>query len=112
MRDAAEYIIGNLDEDGYLTAGDEELLEGYVREQGVAAEVANDEAVLAAKQKAAPQLTAALKIVQMLDPVGIATRDLRECLLVQIEAQKREFDVIYKRPDSCFAEWQRPCVRR
>ncbi len=97
VRDAAEYIIGNLDEDGYLTAGDEELLEGYVREQGVAAEVAKAEDVLAAKEKAAPLLTAALKIVQMLDPVGIATRDLRECLLVQIEAQTREFDVIYKR---------------
>src|SRR5580700_2415095 len=33
VRDAAEYIIGNLNEDGYLTATDEELLEGYLREQ-------------------------------------------------------------------------------
>src|SRR6201985_3543057 len=33
IRDAAEYIIGNLNEDGYLTATDEELLEGYLREQ-------------------------------------------------------------------------------
>jgi RNA polymerase sigma-54 factor len=35
--------------------------------------------------------------VQHLDPVGIATRDLRECLLVQIAAQQREFELIYDR---------------
>src|SRR5271156_2606352 len=33
VRDAAEYIVGNLNEDGYLTASDEELLAGYLREQ-------------------------------------------------------------------------------
>jgi RNA polymerase sigma-54 factor len=30
-------------------------------------------------------------LVQNLDPVGVATRSLRECLLVQVEAQRREF---------------------
>src|ERR1700758_2317947 len=33
VRDAAEYIVGNLNEDGYLTATDDELLAGYLREQ-------------------------------------------------------------------------------
>src|SRR5579875_2336619 len=33
IREAAEYIIGNLNEDGYLTATDDELLLGYMREQ-------------------------------------------------------------------------------
>jgi RNA polymerase sigma-54 factor len=32
-----------------------------------------------------------VQLVQNLDPVGVATRSLRECLLVQIEAQRREF---------------------
>ena len=32
LRAAAEYVVGNLDEDGYLMAGDEELLAGLVRE--------------------------------------------------------------------------------
>src|ERR1700755_1092971 len=32
LRAAAEYVVGNLDEDGYLLAGDEELLAGFVRE--------------------------------------------------------------------------------
>ena len=32
MRDAAEYVIGNLNEDGYLPATDEELLQGFLHE--------------------------------------------------------------------------------
>src|ERR1700678_451008 len=30
MREAAEYVIGNLDEDGYLLASDDELLQGFL----------------------------------------------------------------------------------
>ena len=33
VHDAAEYIIGNIDECGYLSASEEELLEGYLHEQ-------------------------------------------------------------------------------
>jgi RNA polymerase sigma-54 factor len=37
--------------------------------------------------------------VQHLDPAGVAARDLRECLLIQIAAQQQEFDHLYaKRP--------------
>ena len=35
-------------------------------------------------------LHAALNIVHQLDPIGVGARDLRECLLLQIEAQQRE----------------------
>ena len=38
-------------------------------------------------------LAEAVQLVQNLDPVGVATRSLRECLLVQIEAQRREFQL-------------------
>jgi RNA polymerase sigma-54 factor len=77
LRAAAEYVVGNLDEDGYLVAGDEELLVGLNgSDPGVAA---------------AALLAEAVQLVQHLDPVGVATRSLRECLLVQIEAQRREF---------------------
>jgi RNA polymerase sigma-54 factor len=83
LRSAAEYVVGNLDEDGYLVAGDEELLAGFVREY---------EPAPAAEPGAAVRLLAeAVQLVQNLDPVGVATRSLRECLLVQIEAQRREF---------------------
>lgn len=111
VRDAAEYIIGNLDEDGYLPPGDDELLEGYLHEQlapepdptetekSAGHEAASPLASLppAMVERARAHLAAALQIVQQMDPVGIATRDLRECLLVQIEAQRHEFELIYAR---------------
>src|SRR6202034_1654036 len=77
LRDAAEYVVGNLDEDGYLMAGDEELLAVLAREHENA-------------PGAAELLAAAVQVVQNLDPVGVATRSLRECLLVQIEAHRRD----------------------
>jgi len=83
LRAAAEYVVGNLDEDGYLLAGDEELLAGFVREY--------EPAPTSGPQAAVELLAEAVHLVQNLDPVGVATRSLRECLLVQIEAQRREF---------------------
>ena len=85
LRAAAEYVVGNLDEDGYLLAGDEELLAGFVREY--------EPAPASAPQAAVELLAEAVHLVQNLDPVGVATRSLRECLLVQIEAQRREFQL-------------------
>ncbi|HVW77647.1 MAG TPA: RNA polymerase factor sigma-54 [Alloacidobacterium sp.] len=101
VRDAAEFIIGNLNEDGYLTATDEELLEGYLREQLTPENGAKQgnptEISTALKERAHSHLTAAIKVVHQLDPIGIAARDLRECLLLQIAAQQREFELIYER---------------
>ncbi len=85
LRAAAEYVVGNLDEDGYLMAGDEELMAGFVREF--------DPASTAPPGAASELLAEAVQLVQNLDPVGVATRSLRECLLVQIEAQRREFQL-------------------
>jgi RNA polymerase sigma-54 factor len=65
-RDAAESIIGNLDEDGYLTATLEEMAHQGGTTQAV--------------------MEAALKAVQGLDPAGVGARDLKECMLLQIES--------------------------
>lgn len=65
VREAADEIIGNLDEKGYL----EISLEEIASMAGCSHEVA---------QKA-------LEAVQSLDPSGMAARDLRECLLLQLE---------------------------
>ena len=107
IREAAEYVIGNLNEDGLLNSTDEELLEGYLHEQlnpepeDEAAKKngksARAHVTPAMHNRAKAHLEAALAVVQHLDPVGIATRDLRECLLVQVEAQRKEFDLIYAR---------------
>ncbi|MFQ5542587.1 MAG: RNA polymerase factor sigma-54, partial [Candidatus Binatia bacterium] len=59
------YIIGNLDESGYLTLS----LEEVCRVTGALSEEAEG----------------VLKRIQFYDPVGVAARDLRECLLVQLE---------------------------
>jgi len=64
VRDAAEAIIGNLDEDGYLTASLDEIAP-----RG---------------EHPAETVEAALAAVQSLDPAGVGARDLRECLLLQI----------------------------
>ena len=106
VREAAEYIIGNLNEDGYLTATDDELLEGYLREQmepDTGADNAKNlyervaELPSTMSERARGHLATALEVVRQLDPIGIGTRDLRDCLMVQIEAQKKEFDLIFLR---------------
>jgi RNA polymerase sigma-54 factor len=89
LRAAAEYVVGNLDEDGYLLADDEEMLAGFVREY--------EPAPGALPNAASDLLAEAVQLVQNLDPVGVATRSLRECLLVQIEAQRREFQLALAR---------------
>jgi RNA polymerase sigma-54 factor len=75
-RDAAESIIGNLDEDGYLTAGLEEMAE----QGGHTPEV----------------MAAGLKAVQSLDPAGVGARDLKECMLLQIESRNGKGGVAWQ----------------
>lgn len=65
VRKIAEAIIGNLDENGYLTATLEEIaqLGDYSMED----------------------VEEALAMVQEFDPPGVGARDLRECLLLQLK---------------------------
>ena len=76
VRDAAYCIIGNLDENGYLTTTLDEIAQ-------------SDDLPLA-------DLEEALRIVQTLDPAGVAARDLRECLLLQIAAHNGEGGVAWQ----------------
>ena len=61
----AEMLIGNIDEYGYLKASIEELA--------------------ASTGLAADKIVDVLKVIQTFDPVGVGARDLRECLLLQLE---------------------------
>lgn len=73
-----EYIIGSLDESGYLTCSLEEVAETFrVGEPG-------DEE---AKRKRIEEAEKVLKIIQSFDPPGVGARNLRECLLIQLEAR-------------------------
>jgi len=65
VREAADSVIGNLNEDGYLTATVEEIAD--------------------TGQHSKEDVEQALKLVQDLDPPGVAARDLRECLLLQLK---------------------------
>ncbi|MDE3187083.1 MAG: RNA polymerase sigma-54 factor [Acidobacteriota bacterium] len=88
LEKAVEFIIGNLDENGYLAASDEELTEAYlqfpeIRDMG--------------KDAAMELVRRGIDLVQQLDPAGVGARDLRECLLIQIAAQQQEFAQVFAR---------------
>ncbi|HTI69080.1 MAG TPA: RNA polymerase factor sigma-54 [Candidatus Limnocylindria bacterium] len=72
----AEMIIGNIDDRGYLTSKPEEL----TFSTGVATE----------------QIVEVLKLIQSFDPPGVGARDLRECLMLQLERAGRTESIEYK----------------
>jgi RNA polymerase sigma-54 factor len=84
LRRAVELIVGNLNEDGYLTATDEELVLALAVElhggQFSAAEIAAADPAKLMEQ--------AQGVMVQLDPIGVGARDLRGCLLRQIEARR------------------------
>jgi RNA polymerase sigma-54 factor len=92
---AAEFIVGNLDEDGYLSAGHEELAAAYLRFTGGAAQ--QNGHALDLVDEVLDLIRRAIELVQHLDPAGVAARDLRESLLLQIAAQQEEFGHLYAR---------------
>ena len=65
LRDVGIAIIGNLDDDGYLVASIEEI------------------AAMGNWPEA--EVERVLTLVQAFDPVGVAARDLQECLLLQLQ---------------------------
>ncbi len=63
-RDIAQAIIGNLDDDGYFVASIDEIA--------------------AMGTWPVPEVERVLAIIQHFDPVGVAARDLQECLVLQL----------------------------
>jgi RNA polymerase sigma-54 factor len=76
VRDAAANIIGNLDENGYLMASLEEIAE--------------------TGEHMIEEVQEGLRVVQSLDPAGIAAKDVRECLLLQIESRNGKGGVAWQ----------------
>jgi RNA polymerase sigma-54 factor len=66
----AEFIIGNIDDRGYLTCTVEEIAEPLEVEVSAAERV--------------------LSVIQSFEPPGIGARDLAECLAIQLEAMAGE----------------------
>lgn len=69
----ALYILGNIDDDGYLRR----RLDNIVDDVAFALNIKTDE----------PELIEILRIIQELDPPGVGARSLQECLILQIEAK-------------------------
>ncbi|WP_435955492.1 RNA polymerase factor sigma-54 [Dryocola sp. BD626] len=69
----ATSIVDAVDETGYLTVPLEDILES----------MGNDEVSL-------DEIEAVLKRIQRFDPVGVAARDLRDCLLIQLSQYAKE----------------------
>jgi RNA polymerase sigma-54 factor len=67
QKEIAIHIIGNLDDDGYLTVPVDELLQ--------------------VTRRPPEEVIETLSIIQNFDPVGVAARDTRECLLIQARFQ-------------------------
>ena len=70
--DIAYFIVGSLDEDGYLRRDLDSLMDDLAFRAGINCEREDVERML--------------KVVQSLDPPGVGARDLRECLLLQLKA--------------------------
>src|ERR1051325_8392171 len=76
QRSIAELIIGNIDDYGYLKASVEEISAST----GVPGQ----------------QILDVLKVIQTFDPPGIGARDLRECLMLQLERDSEQETLEYE----------------
>jgi RNA polymerase sigma-54 factor len=74
----AEYLIGNLDEDGYLRR---ELF-------AISDDLAFSQNIMVDEK----ELEQLLNEVQQLDPAGVGARDLQECLLLQL--RRKEYQTV------------------
>ena len=81
QRGIAELIIGNIDDYGYLKATVEEMSTSTGLPPEKIAEV--------------------LKLVQSFDPPGVGARDLRECLMLQLERAGRQETLEYRIVRDC-----------
>ncbi len=75
QREVAELLIGNIDDRGYLTARPDEL----TFSTGVSTE----------------RILEVLSVLQSFEPAGVGARDLRECLMLQMERAGRTHELEY-----------------
>ena len=79
QRSVANFIIGSLDDDGYLRRDIESLVDDLAFRAGI--------------ETTADEVEAMLRVVQQFEPSGVGARDLRECLLIQLEDKKQTSSV-------------------
>jgi RNA polymerase sigma-54 factor len=130
LRLLCEEIIGNINDDGYLTAAADQVLESVNRwllsnnpaardpdhdpfdfdeeEPGTESHAGGNGNGSALPPGVAlfsvPEFDAALTLVQGLDPPGIAARDLRECLLLQLKDAGDTTSLAHRFVDEAFPD--------
>ena len=89
----AKFIIGSLDDDGYLRRDLESLSDDIVFRTGIETDEHEIEKIL--------------KKIQEFEPVGFGARDLRECLILQIDSKDESPSIVNARAilTECFAEF-------
>ena len=70
-----EYVIGNIDEEGYLRRSPEAMVDDIVFQAGV--------------QTTDEEMYRIIRLVQELDPAGVGATTLQECLQLQLERKDR-----------------------
>ena len=78
-REIAEFLVGSVDESGYIRRDLTDIMDDLAFTQNVFTDEKTIEKVL--------------KTVQELDPAGVAARDLQECLSIQLHRREKTPDV-------------------
>ncbi len=92
-RSVATFIIGSLDDGGYLRRDLESLVDDMAFRSGIETDV--------------PEIERLLKVIQQFEPSGVGARDLRECLMIQLEDKRQTPSVrnAIRVLDECFDDF-------
>ncbi len=77
-RQICEYIVGNIDSNGYIRREEEEMID--------------DIAITLGLHVTKEELQSAIENIQKLEPYGVGARSLQECLLIQLQIIEQELD--------------------
>lgn len=78
-RDIAEFLVGSVDESGYIRRDIIDIVDDLAFTQSIYTDEAKVDSVL--------------KKVQQLDPAGVAARNLQECLSIQLHRKEKHPDI-------------------
>lgn len=95
QEEIAFFLVGSVDDSGYIRRSLIDIVDDLAFTQNI---YTDEEAV-----------KKALKIVQSLDPAGVGARDLRECLLIQLQRKDKteSVDLAYRIIDEAFDKFSK-----
>lgn len=74
-RHIAKFVVGNIDDDGYLRRSPEDLVDDLAFREGI---IVSDE-----------KMKSIIEQIKQFDPPGVGARDLQECLLMQLQQKEQ-----------------------